>query len=194
MGLKLTTENVTDLNQRTEGWITGLQMAALSLKSHENINGFIQSFKGDNRYIMDYLLEEVINVQINRVKSFLLQTSILERFSRHLSETVTGIDKCQELIDTLDRENLFLISLDSNKLWYRYHHLFSDLLRKILGDTQPELVPVLHKNASKWFAANAFIPEAVRHSILAKDWLNLMKYRISESYGTSGKPRFQFCP
>jgi len=172
MGLQLSTKNVTDLNKRTEGWITGLQMAALSLKSHVDIDGFVQSFTGDNRYVMDYLLEEVIALQSDQVKSFLLQTSILERFSRHLCEAVTGIDNCQDIIETLDRENLFLIALDSNKTWYRYHHLFSNLLRKNIGDIQPELLPELHKRASKWFTENDFIPEALKHSISAKDWGN----------------------
>jgi LuxR family maltose regulon positive regulatory protein len=172
MGLNLTSENVTNLNHRTEGWITGLQMAALSLKSHDNIDGFVKSFTGNNRYVMDYLLEEVISVQTDKVKSFLLQTSILERSSSHLCEAVTGIENCQEIIDTLDRENLFLVALDSDKTWYRYHQLFSDLLRKKLRDTHPELLPDLHKNASKWFAEHDFIPEALEHSIAAKDWNN----------------------
>jgi LuxR family maltose regulon positive regulatory protein len=170
MGLNLSTENVTDLNKRTEGWITGLQMAALSLKSHDDIDGFIQSFAGDNRYVMDYLLEEVIAVQTEEVKSFLLHTSILDRFSRDLCEAVTGIATCQEIIDILDRENLFLVALDNKKVWYRYHHLFAHLLRKKLRETQPDIVPQLHLKASQWFAENDLVYEAIDHSVFAEDW------------------------
>jgi len=172
MGLDLSSKNVNHLNHRTEGWITGLQMAALSMKSHDNIERYVRSFTGDNRYVMDYLLEEVVAIQAEHVKTFLLQTSILDRFSRYLCETVTGIDNCQDIIEKLDRENLFLIALDNNKTWYRYHHLFADLLRKKLVEIQPDLLPELHKNASKWFAENDFVPEALKHSIIAKDWPN----------------------
>ena len=172
MGLNLSPENVTNLNRRTEGWITGLQMAALSLKSQEDMEGFVQSFAGDNRYVMDYLLEEVIAVQTEEVKSFLLKTSILERFSAGLCEAVTGISDCQKIIDFLDRENLFLVALDSNKLWYRYHHLFAHLLRKKLLDSHPEILPGLHVNASKWFTEKDFFYEAIDHSVMAKDWEN----------------------
>jgi len=172
MGLSLSSKNVKHLNHRTEGWITGLQMAALSLKSHDNIEGFVQSFTGGNRYVMDYLLEEVIAVQTGIVKTFLLRTSILDRFSNPLCEAVTGIENCQKIIDILDRENLFLIALDSNKVWYRYHHLFSHLLRKKLREIQPELLPELHKNASRWYADNDYISEAIDQSIAAMDFQN----------------------
>ena len=172
MGMNLSFAIVNSLNKRTEGWITGLQMAALSMKSQDNIEGFVQSFAGDNRYVMDYLLEEVISVQPAEVRSFLLQTSILERFSGDLSEAVTGMTDCQNIIDLLDRENLFLVALDSKKLWYRYHHLFAHLLKKKLQDTQPDMLPGLHVNASKWFAKNDFIYEAIDHSISAEDWDN----------------------
>ncbi len=170
MGLNLSSENVNKLNTRTEGWITGLQMAALSIRSHDNIEGFVQSFTGNNRYVMDYLLEEVISVQPENVKTFLLKTSILERFSGELCEAITGLGNCHEILEILDRENLFIIPLDLNKSWYRYHHLFADLLRKKLGEVLPDLTPTIHRKASKWFAERDYLQAAINHSLAAKDW------------------------
>jgi LuxR family maltose regulon positive regulatory protein len=172
MGIGLSLDHAVNLNHRTEGWITGLQMAALTMKSQADHEGFVRSFTGDNRYVMDYLIEEVIIVQSDRVKSFLLETSILERFTWQLCEAVTGIENCEDIIDLLERENLFLISLDSRKTWYRYHHLFASLLKKRLLDRQPESIPDLHKKASQWFTEHDHLPEAIDHSLKAKDWQN----------------------
>jgi LuxR family maltose regulon positive regulatory protein len=172
MGLNLTSVDASELNKRTEGWITGLQMAALSMKSHPDIEGFIRSFTGDNRYVMDYLVEEVIAVQEEMLRTFLMQTSILGRFSGDLSEAVTGIKNCQAIIEELDSRNLFLVRLDDKNQWYRYHHLFAELLKKKLNDTEPDRIPDLHIRASKWFSEHDFIPEALEHSIEAQDWNN----------------------
>jgi len=171
-GLNLSTENVIRVNKRTEGWVTGLQMAALTMKSIDDKNGFIDSFTGNNRYIIDYLLEEVLSGQSDQVKRFLLETSILNRFNKSLCEQVTGLENCKEIIKHLEQENIFIIPLDQHREWYRYHHLFSDLLLKMIHEEEPEVIPLLHKRASQWYDQENSVPEALDHSILAKDWEN----------------------
>ncbi|MEM9485714.1 MAG: helix-turn-helix transcriptional regulator, partial [Cyanobacteria bacterium P01_F01_bin.116] len=129
MGLEISAADVSALEQRTEGWIAGLQLAALSLQGREDIADFVAAFSGDDRYIVDYLLEEVLQRQPDRVRRFLLQTAILERLNGSLCDAVTGQNGGQGMLETLERGNLFIIPLDNKRQWYRYHHLFADVLQ-----------------------------------------------------------------
>ena len=137
MGLELTTADVAALEGRTEGWIAALQLAALSMQGRDDVAGFIAGFAGDDRYIVDYLVGEVLQRQPEHVRSFLLHTSILSRLNGSLCDAVTGQDGGRAMLEALDRENLFLVPLDDRRLWYRYHHLFADVLRARLLDEQP---------------------------------------------------------
>lgn len=129
MDLGLSADEVNSLEIRTEGWIAGLQLAALSMQGREDVHGFIKAFTGDNRYIVDYLVEEVLDHQPEHVRSFLLQTSILDRLSGPLCEAVTGQEECNVLLESLERGNLFVVPLDDKRRWFRYHQLFADVLQ-----------------------------------------------------------------
>jgi len=170
MGLNLSVENVTALDTQTEGWVAGLQLAALSMQGREDISGFINAFSGDDRYIVDYLVEEVLQSQSDRVRSFLLQTSILKRLSGSLCDSVTDLEEGKELLDVLDSGNLFIIPLDDKRQWYRYHHLFADLLYSRLLEEQPNLISTLHRRASKWYEHKDLTVDAVHHALAAKDY------------------------
>jgi len=162
--LSLTQEQIATLEQRTEGWITGLQMAALSLQGRDPAR-FFESFTGDDRYIADYLIEEVLQRQPESIRAFLLKTSILESLSPPLCAAVTGEPNARDSLDTLERLNLFLIPLDNHREWYRYHHLFAELLRQRLRETFPaENISSLHRHASVWYETENDIPAAVRHA------------------------------
>ncbi|NPV78551.1 MAG: AAA family ATPase [Anaerolineae bacterium] len=162
--LALAPKQIETLEQRTEGWITGLQMAALSLQGRDPAQ-FFASFTGDDRYITDYLIEEVLQRQSEPVREFLLQTSILERLSAPLCATVTGNLNARDLLDVLERANLFLIPLDNRREWYRYHHLFAELLRQRLRETFPkEKIAGLHRAASGWYEIERDIAAAIRHA------------------------------
>ena len=137
MGLALTADDVAALEERTEGWIAALQLAALSMEGRDDATEFIAGFAGDDRYIVDYLVEEVVQRQPDRVQSFLLQTSVLGRLTASLCDAVTGQDDGKAMLDALDRANLFLVPLDDGRRWYRYHHLFADVLRARLLDEHP---------------------------------------------------------
>jgi ATP/maltotriose-dependent transcriptional regulator MalT len=170
MELHLSVEEVAALEDRTEGWIAGLQLAALSMQRHHDVAGFIQAFSGDNRYIVDYLIEEVLKHQPDAVRSFLLQTSILDRLNGSLCDAVTGQAEGSARLETLQRGNFFIIPLDDKRQWYRYHHLFADVLRIHLIAEQPEQVPVLHRRASQWFEQNGFAADAIRHALAGEDF------------------------
>lgn len=149
MGLNLSHEEVGALEARTEGWIAGLQMAALSMRGQKDIAGFISSFTGSQRYILDYLIEEVFQQQPTSRQDFLLKTSILERFTAPLCDAVTERDDSREVLRTLEQANLFIVPLDEWRQWYRYHRLFADLLRHRLETVKgKELVTLLHERAS----------------------------------------------
>ena len=137
MGLALTARDVAALEERTEGWIAALQLAALSMQGRDDVAGFIAGFAGDDRYIVDYLVEEVLQRQPDSVRTFLLQTSILSRLTGPLCDAVTGQDGGRAMLEALDRGNLFLVPLDDRRRWYRYHHLFADVLQAHLLDEQP---------------------------------------------------------
>src|SRR6185295_15057102 len=130
----------------------------------------IASFAGDDRYVVDYLVEEVLQRQPDRVQTFLLQTSILGRLSGPLCDAVTGEAGGRAMLEALDRGNLFLVPLDDRRRWYRYHHLFSDMLRARLLDEQPGLVPELHRRASHWYEQNGELSQAIGHALAAADF------------------------
>jgi len=154
MGLQLTAADVAALEGRTEGWIAALQLAALSMQGRDDAAGFIAGFAGDDRYVVDYLVEEVLQRQSDRVRAFLLQTSVLGRLSGPLCDAVTGHGSGKGTLEALDRGNLFLVPLDDRRQWYRYHHLFADVLRARLLDEQPDQAPGLHRRASVWYEQN----------------------------------------
>ena len=169
MGLGLTEQNITWLDSHTEGWIAGLQMAALSMQGRDDISGFISSFSGSHRFILDYLIEEVLCRQTDDIKEFLLKTSVLERMTASLCNSVTGRDDGQDVLRRLEQDNLFTIPLDDERRWYRYHHLFSSLLQNHLQQTKPDLIQPLHSSASQWYSQNGLTAEAVSHAFAAGD-------------------------
>jgi LuxR family maltose regulon positive regulatory protein len=170
MGLKLSIENISALEARTEGWIAGLQLAALSMQGHQDVSGFIQAFAGDHRYIVDYLVEEVLQRQPEPIRNFLLQTAILDRLNGPLCDAVTGQQGGKARLETLQRGNFFLILLDDKRYWYRYHHLFADVLRLHLMMEQPDQVPALHHRASEWYEQNGSAADAIRHALAGGDF------------------------
>lgn len=170
MELKISAAEVSALEQRTEGWIAGLQLAALSLQGRENISDFVAAFSGDDRYIVDYLLEEVLQRQPDRVRRFLLQTAILDRLSGPLCDVVTDQTDGQDMLETLERGNLFIIPLDHKRQWYRYHHLFADVLQAHALMELPEHISELHGRASEWYEQNSLFPDAIRHALAAQDF------------------------
>jgi LuxR family maltose regulon positive regulatory protein len=170
MGLSLSASDIAALESRTEGWIAGLQLAALSMRGRDDIGQFVRSFAGDNRYIVDYLAEEVLQRQPELVRSFLLQTSILERLSGSLCDAVTGQERGQAHLEALERGNFFVVPLDDQRHWYRYHHLFADVLATHLRAEQPDQVATLHRRASAWYAQQGSAADAIRHALAAEDF------------------------
>jgi LuxR family maltose regulon positive regulatory protein len=169
MGLALGAADVAALEGRTEGWIAALQLAALSMQGRDDTAGFIAGFAGDDRYIVDYLVEEVLQRQPEHVRSFLLQTSLLSRLSGPLCDAVTGQNDGRARLEALDRGNLFVVPLDDRRRWYRYHHLFADVLRARLLDEQADHVRELHRRASEWYEQNDDRSEAIRHALAGND-------------------------
>ena len=170
IGLNLSAEDITALEARTEGWIAGLQLAALSMQAREDSASFIQAFTGSHRFVLDYLVEEVLERQPEQIRSFLLQTAILDRFCAPLCNAVTEQEDGKGMLDELERSNLFLIPLDDQRQWYRYHHLFAEVLQAHLLEAEPEQVPSLHQRASAWYEQNGLRSDAIRHALAAKDF------------------------
>jgi LuxR family maltose regulon positive regulatory protein len=170
MGLDLSAEDIAALEDRTEGWIAGLQLAAVSLQGQPDKSRLIRSFTGSHRFVLDYLVEDVLSQQPKRLQDFLLRTSILKRLTGALCDTLSDQDDSQATLEMLDRANLFIVPLDNERRWYRYHHLFADLLRLRLRRTQPEKQPMLHLKASEWYESNGFTDEAIEHSLKAEDY------------------------
>src|SRR5437667_2985843 len=170
MGLNLSAEDIAALEDRTEGWIAGLQLAALSMQGHQGVPGFIRAFAGDHRYIVDYLVEEVLQRQPEPVRSFLLQTSILDRLNGSLCDAVTGQAEGNARLETLERGNFFVVALDDQRHWYRYHHLFADVLSAHLRAEQPDQVSILHRRASEWYEQHGSAADAIRHALAAGDF------------------------
>ncbi len=170
MGLSLSAEDIAALEDHTEGWIAGLQLAALSMQGHQDVFGFIQAFAGDHRYIMDYLVEEVLQCQPEPVRSFLLQTAILDRLSGLLCDAVTGQEEGNARLEALERGNFFVVPLDDKRHWYRYHHLFAEVLSAHLMAEQPDQVATLHRRASAWYEQHGSTADAIRHALAACDF------------------------
>jgi LuxR family maltose regulon positive regulatory protein len=185
MGLNLSAGDVDAMEARTEGWIAGLQLAAISMQGRQDVAGFIQAFTGSHHFVLDYLVEEVLAQQSESVQSFLRRTSILDRLTGSLCDALTGQEdgstelrgaSCrdtasgQATLEMLERANLFIVPLDDERQWYRYHHLFADLLRQQLQRTESHLVPRLHHQASIWLEQNGFLDEAIKHALLANDF------------------------
>lgn len=168
-GLELSDADIASLEARTEGWVVGLQLAAVSMQGRDDVAGFIRAFSGDHRYIVDYLVEEVLQRQTDRVRDFLMHTAILERLNGALCDAVTDRQGGGALLDELERSNLFVVPLDDHRRWYRYHHLFGDVLQAHLRRERPELVPDLHRRASAWFESVGEPDQAVRHALAAGD-------------------------
>ncbi len=183
LGRELTPDYLSALTNKMEGWIAGLQMAALALQSPsldhpQKLSGFIRDFTGSNRFILDYLVEEVLDRQPQAIQDFLLKTSILERMTAPLCDEVVetlrppnqlAFNRSNDILEYLDRSNLFIIPLDDRREWYRYHRLFADLLRRRLQYAHNELMPDLHERASNWYEKNGYLEEAIEHAFHAKD-------------------------
>ena len=155
------------LAARTEGWAAGLQLAGLSLRGHNDVDGFVAAFTGSHRYVLDYLAEEVLERQTEQMRRFLLETSVLERLSGELCDAVTGRPGSQALLEQAERAGLFVVPLDEVRGWWRYHHLFADLLRARLQQEQPARIPALHRNAAAWYAERGLADDAIRHAVAA---------------------------
>jgi len=172
MGLNLQPEEITTLGQRTEGWVVGLQMAALSLHETDNVAAFIEAFAGDNRYVADYLISEVLESQPEHIREFLLQTAIVDRFTPSLCDVLTRDDTSQsgKTIEQIESLGLFIIPLDHVRQWYRYHQLFADLLRYRFKDEYPSKFLELNRIASRWYQAQGLIEEAVKYALIGEDY------------------------
>jgi LuxR family transcriptional regulator, maltose regulon positive regulatory protein len=174
MGLHLLPEAMATLQSRTEGWIAGLQLAALSLQGRADVADFLTAFSGNHRFVLDYLSDEVFSRQPASVQSFLLHTSILDRLSGPLCDAVSGQEdemlSGQAMLEALDKANLFVVPLDDERGWYRYHHLFAEVLRSRLQQAEPMLVPELHQRASLWYEQHELPIEAVQHALAASDF------------------------
>jgi len=170
MTLGLEQEEISTLSNLTEGWIAGLQMAAISLRNVDSKADFVQSFSGSNRYILDYLVEEVLRNQSEEVQTFLMKTSVMDRLTGSLCDEVTGQNNSQDLLRNLERDNLFIISLDEERAWYRYHQLFRDLLSKRAKQNFPGEVARLHRLASLWFEKHEVFDDAIEHALAAQDF------------------------
>ena len=160
---------VAALAARTEGWAAGLQLAGLSLRGRPDVAGFVAAFSGTYRYVLDYLTDEVLEGQTGQVREFLLETSVLDRLSGELCDAVTGRTDGQVMLERVERANLFLVPLDEVRGWWRYHHLFADLLRARLQQQQPGRVAGLHQNAAAWYEEHGLADDAVRHALAAGD-------------------------
>ena len=160
---------VVALEARTEGWVAGLQLAALSLRGQADVDGFVAAFTGSHRFVLDYLAEEVLDRQPEQLRTFLLETSLLERLSGGLCDAVTGRDGSQAMLEAIEAAGLFLVPLDEVRGWWRYHHLFADLLRARLQQQRPGLVAGLHRAAAAWCEDHGLADDAVRHALAAGD-------------------------
>jgi LuxR family transcriptional regulator, maltose regulon positive regulatory protein len=168
-GVELAPADLADLVERTEGWPAGLYLAALSLRGHPSPGAFVRQFTGNNRFIVDFLAEEVLGRQPAVIRQFLARTSVLSRFCAPLAEAVAGSGQAAEIIDVLERENLFVVPLDETRGWFRYHHLFAQVLSSQLARDEPGLVPALHQRASAWYLASGWVDEAIGHALAAGD-------------------------
>ena len=198
MRLALSTEDIDTLEARTEGWIAGLKLAALSMQNdpHADFSAFASEFAGRHHYIADYLVEEVLNGQPGEVRNFLLQTSVLPVLCGSLCDAVMRQGNSQSMLERLDQENLFIVRLDNDRSWYRYHHLFADLLRHRLDQAYPNLAAELHQRAAEWFEQNGWLDCAIGEALeaqqfeLAADWIERIHLSIMESGRTETLSRW----
>src|SRR5215211_8467351 len=185
MELDLSAEDIATLEERTEGWIAGLQLAALSMRDRKDVSDFIETFSGSHRDVLDFLAEEVLEGQPEHVREFLLDTSILDGLTGPLCDALTGRNDGDEMLKSLERENLFVVALDDERIWYRYHRLFADFLRGRLKRESPEYVGELHLNASEWNERNGGASSAIEHALLAGDHeraARLMERGVGQSW------------
>ena len=168
--LKLSIDDVYSLETITEGWIAGLQLTALSIQGREDVSGFIHDLKGDNRYILDYLMEEVLKIQTEDIREFLIQTSVLEQMSAPLCNKVLNRNDSGFVLETLDKNNMFIVPLDNERHWYRYHHLFADLLKQRLQQKDQMLIIDIHNKACHWFEQNNMVDLAIEHAFEIKNY------------------------
>jgi len=186
MGLSLSSEDIRTLEARTEGWVAGLQLAALWLQRSTQPKEVITAFAGSHRYVADYLTDEVLSRQPESLRAFLLKTSILERFNALLCDHVLGQDDSQTTLLEIERANLFIVPLDSDSNWFRYHHLFADLLRRRLEQANQYNTEMLHQRAAEWFEENGFLQDAIRHWIAANKperTAALVEHALSQAWG-----------
>ena len=181
LGDRITEEDARTMSRRTEGWIGGLHMAVLSMRSTEDISGYVAQFSAADHYITDYLLDEILLRQPDRVEQFLLATSVLDKFTAPLCDFITGKDGSQEIIEELIRNGMFIIPLDTTHTWHRYHHLFADLLRNRLFRSADLSAEKLHRDASDWFAAEGMLKESIDHALEIGD-CDLVIERIENSF------------
>jgi LuxR family maltose regulon positive regulatory protein len=170
MGLELSVDDIASLETRTEGWIAGLQLAAISMQGNKDATSLIKAFTGSHKLVQDFLIEEVLSQQSERIQKFLLQTSILDQLTGPICDALTHQNNSQSILESLERANLFIIPQDDEMRCFRYHHLFADLLRLRLEQTQPEQLSVLHSQASKWYEENGLADEAIAHALRAEDF------------------------
>lgn len=209
MGVDLSARETTILTKRTEGWAAGLQLAALSLREHRDPARFVEAFHGTHRHVLDYLIEEVLNSQTEETRAFLRRTSILDQLSAALCEAVTGQKESAEILHDLETNNLFLVSLDEERIWYRYHALFAELLQNQLLQVEPALVDALHERAAGWYEANGFVQKAVEQAfqishddtaanLIERHTLPLLYQgevaRVLEWFDRLSEPLMQFSP
>jgi len=191
MSLDLSPEDIAVLETRTEGWVAGLQLAAVSMQGHNNTTNLIKSFSGSHRLVLDYLIEEVLSQQSESIQTFLLQTAVLDRFNGSLCDALTGQDNGQATLERLEHANLFIVPLDNERRWYRYHHLFADLLRQRLHQSTTSSirnegmsVTELHRRAADWYEANNFTADAIKHTLAGTDFeraAGLIKHAARQS-------------
>jgi LuxR family maltose regulon positive regulatory protein len=189
MGSDLSADDVAALDERTEGWIAGLQLVALSLQGKRDIPNFINEFTGTHRFVFDYLAEEILHKQPEDIRDFLLRTAILGRLSSPLCDALAGRSDSQQKLEDLEHANLFLVPLDNQRRWYRYHHLFSEFLRERLRRIRPDLTPELHLTASEWYEHNGLMAEAVEHALAAEAFKRAVRLvdRVAEGMLRQGR-------
>jgi LuxR family maltose regulon positive regulatory protein len=168
MGLDLSPDDILALDARTEGWPAGLQLAALSMRGRDDTSGFIDAFAGSHRFVLDYLVEEVLRRQSDRVADFLMATAVLDQMTGSLCDALTGSDDGSAMLEELERSNLFVVPLDDQRTWYRYHHLFAEALRARLLGEHPGRALALHGTASQWYADHGMLENAVHHALAGR--------------------------
>ena len=170
LGKSFSSDEIALLDSHTEGWVTGLQLVAVSMQGHEKVSEIIQNFSGGHRFVLDYLVEEVLDQQPKEIQDFLLHTAILNRLTGSLCNALTGQNNGQQILEALEHANLFIVPLDHERRWYRYHHLFADLLRLRLQQACLDVESTLHRQASEWYEKNGFTDEAIEHALRIEDF------------------------